>query len=242
MRRVLELMRFDEAPGTVMLENHPIATHHIRAIDILRGIEPVADQFKDDVITGQCEDEHNHASRAFRRHEMVARILQMADEIAVEFRLGMTVETDRVVEIGNPFARHQLPQPLHQLVGRRCRHPEIGARVGKQNRQIAFADQDRIQREPGLIWVTQAQRDWCRCLTGHDATHQVRASFAIKNAPENLERRGFAVPNRRSDTVGGSGTRCFETKPAVPRKPGIPRVGQRVLEQIRQDRSRVAPA
>ena len=164
--QMLKLMRLDQPPGAVMLENHPIATHHIRAIDVLRRIEPVADQFKNDVITRQREDEHDHAARAFRGDETIARIFEMPDEIAVEFGLGVTVETDRVVEIGDPLARHQVPQPLHQFVGRRRVDAEIGAGVGKQNRQIAFADQDGIQHEAGLIRIVQTKRQWCRRLIG----------------------------------------------------------------------------
>ena len=95
--QMLELVRLDQASGAVVLENHPVTPHHIASVALFRRIKPVADQFENDIVTRQREDEHHHPARAFRRDETVIRLLQMADEVAVEFGLRMPVKTDRVV-------------------------------------------------------------------------------------------------------------------------------------------------
>ena len=122
----------------------------------------------------------------------------MADEITVEFGLGMTVETDRVVEIGDPLTRHQSRSHCSRANG-------TAAQPGNRRacRKTKWPDQlspikTASRLKPLSLWVAQAQRDWCRCLTGHDATHQVRASSAIKKRIENLERRiKFPIAQRR---------------------------------------------
>ncbi len=100
----------------------------------------------------------------------------------------MPVITDRVVEISHALARHQLAQPLHERIGRRGIDPEIGAGVGKQDREIAFADQDRIELDPKLIGMAQTKRHRCRFAIFGDAADEIGASPAVKNTAKNLQR------------------------------------------------------
>ena len=153
--QMLELMCLDQPPGTVVLENHPVTTHHITSIAFFRRIELVADQFKNDVVTRQGENEHHHPARALGRDEAIARCLEVPDEIAIKFGLGMSIVTDRVVEIGRPFVWHQLAQPMDQLKGRGRVDPEVGAGVRKENCQIAFSDQNRVEHQSALPRVAE---------------------------------------------------------------------------------------
>ena len=83
--------------SAIVLKNHAITPHHVATIAVFRRIEPVTDQLEDDVVARQREDEHHHSALTFRGDETIMGLLQMADEVAVEFRLRVPVVTDRVV-------------------------------------------------------------------------------------------------------------------------------------------------
>src|SRR5436305_11169576 len=107
-------MRLDQSAGAIVLEDEFVAPHDIVAIAVLGLVEVVADEFKDNVITRQGEDDHDHAACAFGLNKMIAGILELPDEIAVELGFGVAVVTDGVIQICQPFARHQITQPAHE--------------------------------------------------------------------------------------------------------------------------------
>src|SRR5215468_4078984 len=94
--QVLEFMRLDQSSGAIVLENKFVAPHDILAIAILGLIEVIANKFKDNIITRQGEDDHDHAAGAFGRNKVVPGTLELPDEIAVEHGLGVAVVTDGV--------------------------------------------------------------------------------------------------------------------------------------------------
>ena len=97
---VLELVRFHQTSGTIVFEDQLVTAHHLVWSGILGKIESILDHLKNDVVAGQSEDEHDHSRRAFGRFETVGRSVHLRDEIAIKLRFGMSVKTDRVVEIG----------------------------------------------------------------------------------------------------------------------------------------------
>src|SRR5207248_11363559 len=97
---VLELVRFHQTSGTIVLEDQLVTAHHLVWSGILGKIESILDHLKNDVVAGQSEDEHDHSASAFGGVEMVGRGIHLRDEIAIKLRFGMSVKTDFVVEIG----------------------------------------------------------------------------------------------------------------------------------------------
>src|SRR6266496_1012227 len=128
----------------IVLEDQLVTAHHLVWSGILGKIESILDHLKNDIVAGQSEDEHDHSGRAFGRFETVDRGVQLRDEIAIKLRFGMSVKTDFVVEIGYAFARHQLPQGMHQGVRTISVYSEIRTRVCEKNRQIRFAEEHGI--------------------------------------------------------------------------------------------------
>src|SRR4029077_14849755 len=135
---VLELVRFHQTSGTIVLEDQLVTAHHLVWSGILGKIESILDHLKNNVVAGQSEDEHDHSGRAFGRFETVGRGVHLRDEIAITLRFGMSVKTDRVVKVGDALERHQLSQPFHEGVRRLHRDAEISARVRKQNGEVAL--------------------------------------------------------------------------------------------------------
>src|SRR4029077_5778995 len=97
---VLELVRFHQTSGTIVLEDQLVTAQHVVWSCVLGKIESILYHLKNDVVTGQSEDEHDHSGRAFGRLETIGRGAQLRDEIAIKLRFGMPVKTDFVVEIG----------------------------------------------------------------------------------------------------------------------------------------------
>jgi hypothetical protein len=64
----------------------------------------------------QVEHQHHHALDAGRDAELVAGVAQVVEEVAVEQRLALLGQAQRVVDLGARLARHQRAQELH--VGR----------------------------------------------------------------------------------------------------------------------------
>ncbi len=75
---MLKLVRLDQPACAIVLKNHAVTPHHVATIAVFRSIEPVADQFEDDVVARQRENEHHHSARTFRGDETILRLLQMA--------------------------------------------------------------------------------------------------------------------------------------------------------------------
>src|SRR5207253_10364550 len=104
---VLELRRFHQTSGTIVLEDQLVTAHHLVWSGILGKIESILDHLKNDVVAGQSEDEHDHSGRAFGRFETVGRGVHLRGEIAIKLRFGMSVKTDRV-EIGRASCRERV--------------------------------------------------------------------------------------------------------------------------------------
>src|SRR6266404_2826387 len=177
---MLELVRFDQPSGAIMFKNEAVAPHDVSARVLLWIIEVVFNHFENDLIARKRKHEHDHAARPFRSDKSIAGGAQMPDEIAVELCLTMTVVANRIVEIDQTFARHELTQAAHELVWTFRVDTEIGAREREQNGEVSLADKDRVEVNPGFVRAPQAQRDRDRCAVGRIAK---RASNKISTAP-----------------------------------------------------------
>jgi hypothetical protein len=82
---------------------------------------------------------------AMRKRSVLWR--RCEQEVAVEQRLALLGQAQRVVELGARLARHQAAQELH--VGRRNLHVdhEVGAREAEQDQQLVLAEQQRIDHQ-----------------------------------------------------------------------------------------------
>jgi hypothetical protein len=79
--------------------------------------------------------------------KLVGAVAQVVEEVAVEQRLALLGQAQRVVELGARLARHQAAQELH--VGRRHLHVdhEVGAREAEQHQQVVLAKQRGVDHQ-----------------------------------------------------------------------------------------------
>src|SRR5437868_6527527 len=185
--QVLEFMRLDQSSGAIVLEDEFVAPHHILAITVLRLVEVIADEFKDNVITRQGEDDHDHAACTFGLNEAVVGILELVHEIAVELGFGVAVVTDGVIQISQSFARHQITQPAHEGEWTRCIDAKVSASKREKNGEIGFTDQQSVKNDATFIRMRQREsnRNWS--IAAKCATDDVGAATAIKNGPDNFD-------------------------------------------------------
>src|SRR5437762_545975 len=133
-------MRLDQSAGAIVLEDEFVAPHDIVAIAVLGLVEVVADEFKDNVITRQGEDDHDHAACAFGLNKMITGILELAKEIAIELGFGVAVVADSVVQIGQPFTRHQIAEPAHECKWTRRIDAKVSAGKREKDGEIGFTN------------------------------------------------------------------------------------------------------
>ena len=156
---MLKLVRLDQTSRAIVFEDEPITAHHIAACRVFRKIKSIFDQFENDIVTRQRENNHHHAGRSFGDDESIGRGFQMRDEIAVELCLAVSRMTDGIVEIDQTFARHEQAQVSHQFVGPARIDAEIGPRVRKQDRQIAGAEKNGIERDALVRVMSKAESE-----------------------------------------------------------------------------------
>src|SRR5690349_20395794 len=173
--QVLEFMCLDQSAGAIVLEDEFVAPHHILAITVLRLVEMITDEFKDNVVTRQGEDDHDHAACAFGLNEAVVGILELVHEIAVELGFGVAVVTDGVIQISQPFARHQITQPAHECewAGRIDAKVSTGKR--EKNGEVSLTDEERIQNNTAFSRMQEAESDRNGGVAAKCATDEVGA-------------------------------------------------------------------
>src|SRR5438477_4922975 len=179
-------MRLDQSSGAIVLEDEFVAPHDIVAVAILWLVEVIADEFKDNVITRQGEDDHDHAACAFGLNKMIAGILELPDEIAVELGFGVAVVTDGVIQISQPFARHQITQPAHECEWTRRIDAKVSAGKREENGEISLTDEQRIQDNTAFVGMKEAESDRNGGVAAKCATDEVGAVPAIKNGADNF--------------------------------------------------------
>jgi hypothetical protein len=160
----------------------------LRRIEVLDDLEHVGE-------ARQVEHQHDHALDAGRDAEAVGAVAQVVQEVAVEQRLALLGQAQRVVELGARLARHQAAQELH--VGRRNLHVdhEVGAREAEQDQQVVLANSaHRSQLARGRV-VQDGQRKRQLLKAVDDLAHQVGALVAVEQAGQHLDLEvGAQVP------------------------------------------------
>ena len=81
--------------------------------------ELVADQLEHDVERRQREADHHEAALARRQHELVVRMLQVPEQLAVALRLALLGATEHREQLADALARQERLQELHDLADMR---------------------------------------------------------------------------------------------------------------------------
>ena len=125
------LQRVGHAADAVVLLDQQVLALDLLARGVLLRREVVLDDLEHVGERRQVEHQHHHALDAGRDAELVAGMLQVVQEVAVEQRLALLGQAERVVDLAARLARHQRAQELH--VGRRHFHVdhEVGAREAR---------------------------------------------------------------------------------------------------------------
>ncbi len=232
---MLEFMRLNESPGTIVFKHDPVTPHHVGPVTVLRQIEVIPDQLKNNIVTRECENEHDHSAHPLGRNETVARLPKMTDEVAIKFGFGVPIIANGVVEIGESLAWHELSQPSHQKEWTRCIDSKIRAGVRKKDREICFANEDSIEGDATLIGMPETECD------GHGqivrsiamrAANDIGAMSAIKYRPDDFDRRSSRAGEDPAQPCRCQFHRNAKTVPATFAKPAQSFVSQETKQQL----------
>src|SRR5206468_1481197 len=105
------------------------------------------------------KNNHDHPARAFGLDKTVTGALQMPEEIAVKFGLGVPVVANRVVKLGQAFSLHDVAQPADESKGTSGVDAEVSARVREEDREISLTEEKRVQCDAGFVGVEDAKRE-----------------------------------------------------------------------------------
>ncbi|MNY11792.1 hypothetical protein D3C86_1448400 [compost metagenome] len=130
-----------------MLLHELVFRLHQRARGFLRRGEDITDDLEHVGERRQREHQHHQPPDAGRDHELVRRMLQMVEEVAVEQVLALLLQAQRGVDLPARLARQDVAQEGH--VGRRDLHVdhEIGMREREQDQQLFRTQQHGVQHE-----------------------------------------------------------------------------------------------
>jgi hypothetical protein len=122
---------------------------------------------------------------AMRKRSVLWR--RCVQEVAVEQRLALLGQAQRVVELGARLARHQAAQELH--VGRRNLHVdhEVGAREAEQDQQLILSIEQRIDHElaRGRMQDGQCERQFLKAVD--HLAHHIRTLVPVEQAGQHLD-------------------------------------------------------
>jgi hypothetical protein len=198
---VLELLDVREPAGARVPEDEAVLLEDVRAARGLRRREGVADDLEDDVVRRKREDEHDHAARPRRLDEEVVRRGEVAEEVAVELRLAVLVESEGRVELRDGFLRHERLEEAHERRGVLGVDVEVGAREAEDDGGLVLVAEDGVERD-GAGAVQEREDDGALAAFPPHASHEVRTLAAEEDRPEHVERvEGGRAPRRREDPL-----------------------------------------
>ena len=175
------------APDAVMLLDQQVLALDLLARGVFgRGIK-VFDDFEYIGKAWQVKHQHNHAFDAWRDTELVARVAQMVQKVAVKQGLALLGQAKGVVDFVTRFAWHQAAQKLY--IGRRHLHidHEIGAGKAKQQQHVVLAVEGGVYDQTSVGMVQHRQRKSELLKAIDQLAHDVAALVTEKQAREHLQ-------------------------------------------------------
>ncbi|KAG1185322.1 hypothetical protein G6F35_014894 [Rhizopus arrhizus] len=195
----------EQAADTVEVEHQRVLLFHLLPRHCLGPGKAVADQLEHQRIAGQGEHRHDHARRAFGRHQPFLRMLvEVAEEGAVALGLALLGAAQHGVDLIDRLARQQAAQEHHRIPHRGKVGLEVAARHAEQVGDIAAPGQHGIGAQPALI-VDQGDHARREAMLAEHAADQIGAALAIEHGVEQLD-----AAYRRVTPMGqiSASTRC----------------------------------
>ena len=204
------LQRVGHAPNPVMLLDQQVLALDLLARGVLLRRIEVLDELEHIGEGRQVEHQHHHAFDPGSDAELVRRVAQVVQEIAVEQGLALLGQSERVVDLVARLARHHAVQVLH--VGRRNLHidHEVGAGKTEQHQQVVFAEQGRVDHQFAAAVMQHRQRKRKLVETVDQLADDVAALVAEEQARQHLNLKigaQFGVGQARQH--GGLHQRCL---------------------------------
>ncbi len=170
----------------VVPEHEVVLGEHVGAQDVLLVRELVADQLEDDVEGGQGEADHHQSLLARGQHELVVRVLQVAEELAVALGLALLGAAEHGVELAHRLARQDVLQELHDLAHVGEVDVEVRAREAEEHADRALVEHDRVDQHAAVL-VAQRHDERQRPAAASDAADQVRAGHLVEDFLDDLQ-------------------------------------------------------
>ena len=179
------------------------------------------------------EHQHHQALDARRQAEAVAAVAHVREKVAVEQRLALLGQAQRVVELGARLARHEPAQKLH--VGARDLHVhhEISPRETEQDEQVVLAHQHRVHHQPAVAIVQDGQGKRQLLEAVDHLAHHIRRLVAKEQAAEHLNLAVRAQP-RKIELAPPCGQHQFGVAGQVGKRHGERKVGDQALHLVLQ--------
>ncbi len=187
----LELLGVHHPPHAVMLEDEPIAVHHLRARRRFRIGEAVLDDLENHVVGGEREDGHHHALGPARDLELVVGVGHVPVKCAVPLGLAVLVVADGDVQLGHRLERHDTLEKAHHVAGDVGLHMKVAACEAENHAGIILAQQHRVDDDAlarRIAQIEQRQDDRQHAVALADAAQQIGAFVAIEDRLEHLHR------------------------------------------------------
>ena len=177
---VFELLCVHKAAGAIVLENQAVFVENLTTRDCLWLRESIADDFEDHVVAGHGEYNHDHAGNAARDLELIVRVFEMAEHVAVEFGLAVLVVADRDVEFRWLFLRNDRPQKLNELGGFVGEYPEVGMGEAEENTRGVLLEKDCVHTD-ARVRVFERNHEWKELPVTERPSDEIRGSPAVKD-------------------------------------------------------------
>ena len=173
-------------PARSCLKTRSYFSQHVLAQDVLLGGKLVADQLEDDVERGQREAHHHQALLAGGQHELVVRMLQVAEQLAVALGLALLGPAEHREQFAHRLARQDRLQELDDLAHVREVDVEVRAREAEQHADRALVEHDRVDDHAAVV-VAQRDDERQRPAAADDAPDEIGARHLVEDFLDDLE-------------------------------------------------------
>ena len=183
------------AADAVVQLHQLVLAHDLLAVGVLRMRDHVLDHLEHVGIRRQREHRHHQPLDAGGDDEVVGRVLQVVQEVAVEERLALLGQPDHRVELRRRLVRQQRAQEVD--VRRRRFHvdEEVGAREREQRGHQVRREKRRVEVELSARIAQDRHRQRRDARAVDDAADDVGALVAEEQRRQDLDLAiGFEVP------------------------------------------------